>query len=113
MADFGQMINQCDAKFGKILFGVDSIQDMIAETANKRHGYFKRGVRIKEHFDVPALLCGMSTGKSTMLERHLEVIRTRCSDPDLKNMLSNHPLVLNVTFNSSMTFITQETKISK
>ena len=102
------MKNQDHAKFGKVLFGVESVKGKMAETANARHAHFKNGTNLKEHFVVPALLCGMGTGKSTMLESHLNVLRERCSDPDLIKLLNNHPLVLNVTYNSSMTFTLEE-----
>lgn len=104
------MQGQNHAKFGEVTFGLESVQETIASIADKRHACFKNESKLKEDFVVPALLCGMGTGKSTMLENHLKTLKNGCRDPDLKNLLNNQPLVLNVTFNSVMTFTEPECK---
>jgi hypothetical protein len=104
------MHGQTHAKFGDVMFGLESVQETIAFIADERHACFKNESKVKEDFVVPALLCGMGTGKSTMLENHLKTLKNSCSDPDLKSLLNNQPLVLNVTFNSVMTFNQLERK---
>ena len=64
----------------------------------------------KENYKVPVLLSGIGTGKSSMLDRHLESLRGNCNNEDLLKLLSveRKPLVLSATFNSGTSFSADE-----
>lgn len=78
------MTNQGYGSFGKELSGVLSIEKSIANVADTRHAAFKDGHAVKESFPVPALLSGMGTGKSIMLDRHVDILRKHCQDEQLQ-----------------------------
>lgn len=112
LADYGGMANQDKKMFGSVLFGVDAVEEKIAEAADERHSHFKTGNLVKEHFPVPAVLCGAGMGKSTVAGRHCSILRARCKDPDLKLLLETHPLIINITFNSVMSYEPDEAALS-
>jgi hypothetical protein len=92
--------------FGAKLVGVKEVQVKIAVVADQTYGAFLKGDADKENFKVPVILSGLGTGKSSMLDRHLESLRENCNNSDLLELLTVHrkPLVLSITFNSKFTF---------
>jgi len=101
-----QLQNDSTKMFGAKLVGVKEVQVKIAVVADQTYGAFLKGDGDKENFRVPVILSGMGTGKSSMLDRHLESLRQNCNNSDLLELLAVHrkPLVLSITFNSKFTF---------
>jgi len=90
--------------FGKTFLGVEEIKKIIAKLADEKYKFFHLGEQSSENFIIPALLSGMGTGKSSMLDHHLEALREHCTDTGLKALLERAPLVLSITLNSKMGF---------
>jgi hypothetical protein len=102
------MLGQSEPMFGKVMFGENAkiTANEIAKVHEKMFLKFESGSVVKEDFNVAAVMCGMGTGKSTLLQRHLQTMRDNVKHPSLLELLqvSSCPLVLNITFNSTMSF---------
>jgi len=110
LATFGGMSDQ-DPKqysFGKKLFGVEEIKKFIAKLADEKFTHFAFGDQSSDNFIIPALLSGLGTGKSSMLDRHLEALCEYCTNTGLKALLDRAPLVLSISLNSKMSFSPDE-----
>jgi hypothetical protein len=106
------MLGQSEPMFGKVMFGENAktTANEIAKEHEKMFLKFEKGSMVKEDFDVTAVMCGMGTGKSTLLQRHLQSMRDNVKHPSLLELLqvASCPLVLNITFNSPMSFLLSE-----
>jgi hypothetical protein len=106
------MLGQSEPMFGKVMFGENAktTANEIAKEHEKMFLNFESRSEVKEDFNVTAVMCGMGTGKSTLLQRHLQSMRDNVKHPSLLELLqvASCPLVLNITFNSSMSFLSSE-----
>lgn len=78
-----------ERQFGKVIFGDDVKRTRfeIAKNHKKKFKSFEDGSVVKEDFDVVAVMCGMDTGKSTLLQRHLQILRENITHPPLLKLL--------------------------